>query len=237
MPRTPNDVKKLAKDAGAKIVDLRFIDLPGMVQHFSIPVEDLEEELFTEGIGFDGSSIRGFQQIHESDMLLIADAESAVMDPVLSIPTLDVICNVFDPITRKPYTRDPRYVAQKAEAYLKKTGIADTSYWGPEAEFYIFDSVRYDQTAHSGYYYVDSVEGIWNSGRDEGTESRLQAAPQGRLLPGAALRSRCRTSARRSSLRCAAWGCPSRCTITKWEPPANARSTCASALCSKWRTT
>jgi glutamine synthetase len=168
MPRTPNDVKKLAKDAGAKIVDLRFIDLPGMVQHFSIPVEDLEEELFTEGIGFDGSSIRGFQQIHESDMLLIADAESAVMDPVLSIPTLDVICNVFDPITRKPYTRDPRYVAQKAEAYLKKTGIADTSYWGPEAEFYIFDSVRYDQTAHSGYYYVDSVEGVWNTGRDEG---------------------------------------------------------------------
>ncbi len=167
MPRTPNDVKKLAKDAGAKIVDLRFIDLPGMVQHFSIPVEDLEEELFTEGIGFDGSSIRGFQQIHESDMLLIADAESAVMDPVLSVPTLNVICNVFDPITRKPYTRDPRYVAQKAEAYLKKTGIADISYWGPEAEFYIFDSVRYDQTAHSGYYYVDSVEGIWNSGKEE----------------------------------------------------------------------
>jgi glutamine synthetase len=167
MPRTPNDVKKLAKEAGAKIVDLRFIDLPGMWQHFSIPVEDLDEDLFTEGIGFDGSSIRGFQQIQESDMILIADADSAVMDPVLSVPTLNLICNVFDPISRKPYSRDPRYVAQKAEAYLKKSGIADISYWGPEAEFYLFDSVRYDQTAHSGYYYVDSSEGIWNSGREE----------------------------------------------------------------------
>jgi glutamine synthetase len=167
MPRTPNDVKKLAKDAGAKIVDLRFIDLPGMWQHFSIPVEDLDDDLFSEGIGFDGSSIRGFQQIHESDMLLIADADTAVMDPVLSIPTLNIICNVFDPITRKPYSRDPRYVAQKAEAYLKKTGIADISYWGPEAEFYVFNNVQYDQNAHSGYYSVDSVEGIWNTGKDE----------------------------------------------------------------------
>jgi glutamine synthetase len=167
MPRTPVDVKKLAKESGAKIVDLRFIDLPGMWQHFSIPVEDLDEDLFTEGIGFDGSSIRGFQQIHESDMLLIADAETAVMDPVLSIPTMNIICNVFDPLTRKPYSRDPRYVAQKAEAYLKKTGLADISYWGPEAEFYMFDSVRYDQNAQSGYYYIDSREGVWNTGRDE----------------------------------------------------------------------
>ncbi len=167
MPRTPDDVKKLAKESGAKIVDLRFIDLPGMWQHFSIPVEDLDEDLFTEGIGFDGSSIRGFQQIHESDMLLIADAETAVMDPVLAIPTMNIICNVFDPLTRKPYSRDPRYVAQKAEAYLKSTGLADISYWGPEAEFYMFDSVRYDQNAQSGYYYIDSREGVWNTGRDE----------------------------------------------------------------------
>jgi glutamine synthetase len=167
MPRTPVDVKKLAKESGAKIVDLRFIDLPGMWQHFSIPVEDLDEDLFTEGIGFDGSSIRGFQQIHESDMLLIADAETAVMDPVLSIPTMNIICNVFDPLTRKPYSRDPRYVAQKAEAYLKGTGLADISYWGPEAEFYMFDSVRYDQNAQSGYYYIDSREGVWNTGREE----------------------------------------------------------------------
>ena len=170
MPRTPSDVKKLAKDAGVKIIDLRFIDLPGMWQHFSIPVEDLEDDLFNkeEGIGFDGSSIRGFQQIHESDMVLVADADTAVVDPVLSVPTMNIICNVFDPITRKPYTRDPRHVAQKAESYLKKTGIADMSYWGPEAEFYIFNDVRYGQNAQSGYYYVDSDEGVWNTGREEG---------------------------------------------------------------------
>jgi len=167
MARTPDDVKKLAKEKGVKIVDLRFIDLPGMWQHFSIPVEDLEDDLFSDGIGFDGSSIRGFQQIHESDMLLIADAETAQVDPILSVPTLDIICNVIDPITRKPYSRDPRHVAQKAEAYLKSTGIADISYWGPEAEFYMFDSVRYDQNAQSGYYYIDSREGVWNTGRDE----------------------------------------------------------------------
>ncbi len=167
MPRTPDDVKKLAQEAGVKMVDLRFIDLPGMWQHFTLPVEDLDDDLFSEGIGFDGSSIRGFQQIHESDMLLVADAETAQVDPVLQVPTLDIICNVVDPISRKPYSRDPRYIAQKAETYLKSTGIADVSYWGPEAEFYMFDSVRYDQNAHSGYYYIDSREGIWNSGRDE----------------------------------------------------------------------
>ena len=167
MPRTPDDVRKLAKDAGVKIVDLRFVDLPGMWQHFSIPVEDLDDSLFSDGIGFDGSSIRGFQHIHESDMLLIADADSAQVDPVLQVPTINIICNVVDPLSRKSYSRDPRYVAQKAEAYLKSTGIADTSYWGPEAEFYMFDSVRYDQTANSGYYYIDSREGVWNTGRDE----------------------------------------------------------------------
>ncbi len=167
MPRTPDDVRKLAKEAGVKIVDLRFIDLPGMWQHFSIPIEDLEDDLFSDGIGFDGSSIRGFQQIHESDMLLIADADTAFVDPVLQAPTINIICNVFDPLSRKPYSRDPRYVAQKAEAYLKSTGIADTSYWGPEAEFYIFDDVRYGQTANTGFYSIDSREGIWNSGREE----------------------------------------------------------------------
>ncbi|HKF47042.1 MAG TPA: type I glutamate--ammonia ligase [Terracidiphilus sp.] len=167
MARTPDDVRKIAKDAGIKIVDLRFIDLPGMWQHFSIPVEDLDDSLFSDGIGFDGSSIRGFQHIHESDMLLIADANTAVVDPVLQVPTLNLICNVFDPLSREAYTRDPRYVAQKAEAYLKTTGIADISYWGPEAEFYLFDHVRYDQTANSGYYHVDSREGVWNTGEEE----------------------------------------------------------------------
>jgi len=151
MAKTPDDVKQLAKKAGVKIVDLRFIDLPGMWQHFSIPVEDLEDDLFAEGIGFDGSSIRGFQQINESDMLLFPDPETAYVDPILQVPTLSIICDVKDPITGKPYSRDPRYIAKKAEAYLKSSGIAEVSYWGPELEFYIFDDVRYDQTAFTGY--------------------------------------------------------------------------------------
>ena len=146
MAKTPNEVRKLAEEGGAKIVDLRFVDLPGIWQHFSLPVKDLSDDLFEEGIGFDGSSIRGFQHIQESDMLLIADPETAYMDPVLEIPTLSLICNVFDPLTREPYTRDPRHISRKAEAYLKGSGIADVSYWGPEAEFYIFDDVRFDQT-------------------------------------------------------------------------------------------
>ena len=133
MPKTASDVAKFAKDAGVKIVDLRFVDMPGMWQHFSIPVEDLDEDLFAEGIGFDGSSIRGFQQINESDMLLFPDPETAYVDPILEIPTLSMICDVKDPVTGKPYSRDPRYIVQKAEAYLKSSGIADISYWGPEA--------------------------------------------------------------------------------------------------------
>jgi glutamine synthetase len=168
MPRTPKDVRKLAEDAGIKILDLRFVDLPGVWQHFSLPAKDISDDLFGDGIGFDGSSIRGYQQIQESDMLLIADPETANVDPVLEVPTMSMICNVFDPVTREAYTRDPRYIAQKAEAYLKSTGIADISYWGPEAEFYIFDDVRFDQNAKSGYYFIDSNEGVWNSGREEG---------------------------------------------------------------------
>ncbi|HMD78162.1 MAG TPA: type I glutamate--ammonia ligase [Terracidiphilus sp.] len=167
MPKSVSDVVKMAKDTGAKIVDLRFIDLPGMWQHFSIPVEELSEDLFTEGIGFDGSSIRGFQHIHESDMLLFPDPETAYLDPCLEIPTLSLICDVKDPVSGKPYSRDPRFIVAKAEAYLKSTGIADTSYWGPELEFYIFDNVQYDQNAFTGYYRIDSDEGIWNTGRDE----------------------------------------------------------------------
>lgn len=168
MPKTPDEVQKLAKEAGVKIVDLKFIDLPGVWQHFSIPAEDLDEDLFEHGIGFDGSSIRGYQLIHESDMLLVADAETAYVDPILEIPTLNLICNVLDPVTRQPYSRDPRYIAQKAELFLKGSRVADVSYWGPELEFYIFDDVRYDQNAQSGYYYIDSDEGVWNTGREEG---------------------------------------------------------------------
>ncbi len=168
---TPKDVIKLAQEKDAKIVDLRFIDVPGLWQHFSIPVAELSEELFEEGIGFDGSSIRGFQTIDESDMLLFPDPATAVMDPYTAVPTLVLICNVKDPITGDSYSRDPRYVAQKAEAYVKKIGLADTIYIGPELEFFFLDQVRFDQSYNFGYYYIDSDAGFWNSGK-EGTPDR-----------------------------------------------------------------
>ncbi|MGH8613197.1 MAG: type I glutamate--ammonia ligase, partial [Gammaproteobacteria bacterium] len=155
-----------AKANKVEIVDLKFCDFPGLWQHFSIPAKAFTEDLFEEGIGFDGSSIRGFQKIQESDMLLVLDARATFLDPFTELPTLSVICNVKDPITGQPYTRDPRFVAQKAEQYLKSTRIADTSYWGPEIEFYIFDHVRFDQTYNEAFYQVDSVEGFWNSGDD-----------------------------------------------------------------------
>src|SRR5438128_2710134 len=156
---TPADVVRKAKDAGVQVVDLRFTDLPGTWQHFSIPLKELTEELFKEGIGFDGSSIRGFQAINESDMLLFPDPASAFVDPCLEVPTLSLTCDVADPVTGERYSRDPRYVAQKAEQHLVKSGIATTAYYGPEAEFYIFNSVRFDQNAHEGYYHIDSEEG------------------------------------------------------------------------------
>jgi glutamine synthetase len=161
------DVLKRAKNI--QMVDFRFTDLPGTWQHFSIPARELTQELFEDGIGFDGSSIRGFQEIHESDMLLIPDATTAFVDPVLEVPTLVIICDVYDPITRQPYSRDPRYVARKAEAYLKQTGIGATSYWGPEAEFFLFDSVRYGAEMNQAYYFIDSSEAAWSSGSDTGT--------------------------------------------------------------------
>ncbi len=165
---TPEEVLAFAKQKGIAMVDLKFNDLPGLWQHFTIPISELSTEIFTEGIGFDGSSIRGFQEIHESDMLLIPDPNTALLDPICKAPTLSMICEISDPITHDPYSRDPRYVAKKAEAYLKKTGIADTSYWGPEMEFFIFDDIRFDQSVNFGYYFIDSVEGEWNTGRDEG---------------------------------------------------------------------
>ena len=147
------------------------------------PIEELSEDVFTEGVGFDGSSIRGFQQIHETDMLLMPDPTTAVVDPVCRVPTLSVICDVFDPVTHEPYSRDPRYIARKAEAYLKTTGIADTSYWGPEAEFFVFDSVRFDQNQYSGYYFIDSDEGIWNSGKEGARTSDTARAGRKATFP------------------------------------------------------
>ena len=130
-------------------------------------IKDVSKSIWGEGAGFDGSSIRGFQKIQESDMILILDPDTAIIDPIMKHPTISVICDIYDPLTREPYSRDPRYITKKAEKYLKTTGIADMSYWGPEAEFFIFDDVRYDQTENSGYYYIDSIEGEWNTGREE----------------------------------------------------------------------
>ena len=167
-PKNAKDVIALVREHGIQIVDLKFTDLPGLWQHFSIGLPELNNELFDDGIGFDGSSIRGFQEIHESDMLLKPDPGTAFMDPVCEVPTLSLICDVFDPILGKPYTRDPRFIAKKAESYLQSTGVATTCYFGPELEFFIFDSIRFGQDQHSGYYYVESAEGEWNSGVDEG---------------------------------------------------------------------
>ena len=175
--RSPNDVLKLAKDAGVEIVDVRFCDLPGLMQHFSVPAHELTADVFEDGLGFDGSSIRGFQEIQESDMLLIPDPATALVDPVYEMPTLALICNVMDPVTRELDSRDPRWVAMKAERHLAATGVATTSYWGPEAEFYVFDQVRYDSREQEAYYHIDSEEGIWNSGR-EGLKPNLGHRPR-----------------------------------------------------------
>ncbi len=162
------DVLKLAEENNVRMLDLKFLDFPGLWQHFGLPVSHLTEDLFEDGLGFDGSSIRGWQPIHASDMLVIPDASTAKMDPFYKVPTLSLICDIADPVTRQPYSRDPRNVARKAELYLRSLGFADTAHFGPEAEFFIFDDVRYDQTPNSGFYMVDSVEGQWNTGRDEG---------------------------------------------------------------------
>jgi glutamine synthetase len=168
---TAKEVLAMAKERGVAIVDLRFCDLPGLMQHFSVPASELTEAVFDEGIGFDGSSIRGFQEIQESDMLLVPDPETAWMDPFTQHSTLNINCFVKDPVTGEMYSRDPRYIAKKAELYLKQTGIADTSFWGPECEFYIFDSIRFDQNQHEGYYHIDAIEGMWNSGREKDGDS------------------------------------------------------------------
>ena len=167
MTKTPKEVFALAKDRGATMVDLKFMDFVGLWQHFTVPLAELSEASFEEGLGFDGSSIRGWMEIHASDMLVMPDATTAVMDPFMKEPTLSIVCNIVDPITKEAFSRDPRNVAQKAEKYLKSTGIADTAYFGPEAEFFIFDEVRYDSTSNQSFYLIDSLEGQWNTGKEE----------------------------------------------------------------------
>ena len=164
---TPADVLKAAKDNKVKMVDVKFVDMPGMWQHFSVPLHELETSSFTDGYGFDGSSIRGYQDINESDMLVVPDPTTAILDPFTSVPTLSLICNIVDPITKQRYGKDPRYIIHKAEEYVKKGGFGDTCYVGPEAEYFVFDNIRYDSGVNFGFYEIDSVEGNWNTGTEE----------------------------------------------------------------------
>jgi glutamine synthetase len=164
---TPNQVLAICAENGVKVVDLRFMDMPGLWQHFSVPVSALTEDAFEDGFGIDGSSIRGWKSINESDMLVVPDPSTALIVPFLTSPTLALICNIRDPITKEDYTKDPRNVARKAEAYMRSTGIADEAFIGPECEFFVFDDIRFDQNVHEGYYHIDSIEGRWNTGRKE----------------------------------------------------------------------
>ncbi|AKJ64767.1 type I glutamate--ammonia ligase [Kiritimatiella glycovorans] len=165
--KTPRDVLEFVNKENIRVIDLRFMDFPGLWQHFSVPAHEIDEDAFEEGLGFDGSSIRGWQAINESDMLVKPVAETAFVDPFFAEKTLVMICNICDPITGEEYTRDPRNIARKAEAFVQGSGIADTAFFGPEAEFFIFDDIRFDQNVQSGYYFIDSVEGRWNTGRQE----------------------------------------------------------------------
>jgi glutamine synthetase len=167
MFKDSDELLKFLQDENVRFVDVRFCDLPGVMQHFNLPADAFGKSAFTDGLMFDGSSIRGFQAIHESDMKLVPDADTAFVDPFRKHKTLVINHSIVDPFTDEPYSRDPRNVAAKAEAYLRGTGIADTSYWGAEAEFYIFDDVRFETKANAGYYFIDSVEAAWNTGRAE----------------------------------------------------------------------
>ncbi|MGI9558057.1 MAG: type I glutamate--ammonia ligase [Thermodesulfobacteriota bacterium] len=158
---------KLIKDSKAEFIDLRFLDFVGMWQHFTVPASEFEASVFEDGMGFDGSSIRGWKAINSSDMLTVPDPSTVRVDPFMEQTTVALLCDIQDPITKEPYSRDPRNTAVKANAYMKSTGIADVAYFGPELEFFIFEDVVYDQTSNSGYYRMDSDEGIWNSGNDD----------------------------------------------------------------------
>ncbi|MGH3742286.1 MAG: glutamine synthetase beta-grasp domain-containing protein, partial [Micromonosporaceae bacterium] len=161
------ELLRYLSDEDVKFIDVRFCDLPGVMQHFNVPVESFSEKVFDEGLAFDGSSIRGFQEIHESDMLLLPDAATAFVDPFRAAKTVALNFFIHDPFTREPYSRDPRNIAKKAEQHLASSGVANTAYFGAEAEFYVFDSIRFDDNHHEAYYHIDSIEGAWNSGREE----------------------------------------------------------------------
>ena len=163
----PKPVLEFARQHDARILDLRFTDIPGLWHHVSYPIDQLTEASFEDGFGIDGSSIRAWAGIHESDMLLKPDPNCHLLDPFTEVPTLVLVCDVVDPVTKQPYDRDPRFIARKAEMYLNSSGIADAAHFGAEAEFFIFDNVRFDQREEYGFYYIDAEEGRWNSGRAE----------------------------------------------------------------------
>lgn len=180
---TPSEVVAFATENNVKMVDYKFLDFVGIWQHFTTPISEFSEEIFEEGLGFDGSSIRGWQPIHNSDMTLLPDPSTAKIDPFPEITTLSIICNIYDPITKEGYTRDPRFIARKCEAYLKSTGIADTAYFGPEPEFFVFDDVRFSSTNNQSFYSVDSIEGAWNTGREEYPNLGYKPAHKGGYFP------------------------------------------------------
>ena len=177
------DILKTIKDKNVRMADLRFADLPGVWQHFSVPPSALNADALNEGIGFDGSSIRGFQEIQESDMLVVPDPATAFLDPFAEQTTLVLTCNIRDPATGQNYSRDPRYVAQKAETYLKSTGVGDQSYFGPEAEFFVFNGVRYGQGTNYAFHEIESQEGSWNSGEDEAPNLGHKPRPKEGYFP------------------------------------------------------
>lgn len=180
---TPADVLALIKETDARCIDIRFTDFLGQWQHFTIPASTFEEDIFADGLGFDGSSIRGWKAINESDMLVIPDPATAMVDPFSEATTVSLISDIVDPITRERYSRDPRNVAIKAEAYLKSSGLGDTCFIGPEAEFYIFDDVRFETNPNSTFYAVDSIEGRWNTGEDEGPNLGYKPQYKGGYFP------------------------------------------------------
>ena len=192
---TPREVLALCREKEVKAVDLRFMDFPGLWQHFTIPAAKLDEDTFEEGLGFDGSSIRGWQAINESDMLVMPQPDTAFLDPFTTIPTLAMICNIQDPITREDYSRDPRNVARKAVNYMKTTGIADTAYFGPEPSSSSSTTSASIRTRTKAITTSTASKGDWNRGRDRRAQPRLQASLQGRLLSRAADRSAAWTSA------------------------------------------
>ena len=234
--KTPSDVSKMIKDGNVKLIDFKFTDLLGTWQHFTTTLTEYNEEIFADGLGFDGSSIRGWRVINASDMLVIPDATTAWIDVFNAEPTLSLICTIVDPITRQPYDRDPRGVAEKAESYLKSTGIADTAFIGPEAEFFIFDDVRFANSANASSYIVDSVEGHWNSAREEFPNLGTRFEPR-KVISRSRRWIRCKTFATKCvwSWRKRAWR--SSGSITKSRPPARPRSISGSPRSNAWATT